>query len=155
MIDLTSAYIQKAHRLSLYEVDASVGDVHAGQMFQLNSSGKWIVSVGTAKAYPTLNNRYSGAGIGTQGERLEGRDDVSLTKKLSCLKGNFEIATDMYDITKTYVNGQPLHPSTVTGQEGRLAPYDVAVTAQKEYFICGFVTSAPAVAGTDLLRWEG
>jgi hypothetical protein len=121
--------------------------------FQLNAAGKWVYADGTKKAYPTLNNRFPGAGLGSQGERLEGRDDVSRSGKIAVLKGNFEIGTDQYDSTKVYVNGMPLHPSTDPTQKGKLTPYDAANGAHKEYFICGFVTSIPATTG-DFLRYE-
>jgi hypothetical protein len=149
MIDLTSMYIQKAVRLSLYDIDASVGNVQPGQLFQLNAAGKWVVADGTKRAYPTTNSRYPGAGLGPQGELLEGRDDVSKAGKITVLKSNFEISTDQYDTTKTYVNGDALYPAA-----GKLVPFDSTNVAHKPQFIIGYVTKKPASI-TDMLTWEG
>jgi hypothetical protein len=152
MIDLTSMYIQKAVRLSLYKLDPSVGNVYAGQMFQLNAAGNWIVAVGTGKAYPTTNSRFPGAGLGPQGELLEGRDDVSKTGMITVLKSNFEISTDQFDATKTYANGAALYPSITV--PGKLTPFDATNNAHLPQFICGYVTKRPINTG-DLLTWEG
>lgn len=147
-IDLQQAYIQKAHRLSLYNVAATVTDVHPGQLFQLNDESEWEYADGTKKAYPTLNSRFAGAGYGDQFERLEGLDDVSRAGKITCLKGNFEIATDQFDDAKTFVVGEALYP----GANGQLVPFAGAVTPKPEY-IAGFVTVVPS---TDhpMLRYE-
>lgn len=152
-IDLNSSYIQKAHRLSLYDVDSSVTNIYAGQLFQLNNSGKWVYADGTRKAYPTLNNRFPGSGLGLQGERLEGRDDVSRAGKIACLMGNFEIATDQYDTAATYTHGAALHPSTDPNKKGKLTVYDSTNTAHKAHLIAGYVTSVPASA-SDFLRYQ-
>lgn len=151
-IDLKLSYIQKAHRLSLYDVDSSVTNVYAGQLFQLNDSGKWVYADGTRKAYPTLNNRYAGSGIGLQGELIDGRDDVSRAGKLSCLMGNFEIGTDQYDTAATYVHGQALHPSTDANKKGKVTAYDPTNTAHKAHLIVGYVTHVPANS-SDFLRY--
>lgn len=147
-------YLTNAHRLSMNEVDASVTNIHAGQLFQLNDADKWVYADGTRKAYPTLNNRYPGAGLGLQGERLEGRDDVSAAKKIACLKGNYEIGTDQYDTAATYTNGAPLHPSTDPTKKGLVTMYDSGNAAHKEYLIVGYVTHIPTSA-TDMIRYEG
>lgn len=147
-IDLQNSYIQKAHRLSLYNVASTVTEVHAGQLFQLNADSEWEYADGTKKAYPTLNNRFAGAGIGPQGERLEGRDDVSRAGKLACLKGNFEIATDQFDATETYVPGNPLYPAA----GGKLTNFDSA-SGHKSELIAGYVTVAPS-ADHPMLRYE-
>lgn len=147
-IDLQQSYIQKAHRLSLYDVASNVSDVHAGQLFQLNANSEWEYADGTKKAYPTLNDRFAGAGLGDQGERLEGRDNVSRSGKLTVLKGNFEIATDQFDETKTFAVGKPLYAAA----GGKLVPFD-STAGHKVEFIAGFVTVVP---GTDhpMLRYE-
>jgi hypothetical protein len=150
-IDLNQMYVQKAVRLSLYDIDPAVTNVYAGQLFQLNAAGKWIVSVGTGRAYPTVNNRFPGAGLGPQGELLEGRDDVSKAGKIAVLKSNFEIGTDQYDTTKTYVNGAALYPSVTV--PGKLTPFDSTNVAHKPEFICGYVTKKPATTA-DFLYYE-
>lgn len=132
-------YLQKAHRLSEYEVDAAVTTIHPGQYFHLNAAGKWAYADGTKKSYPTLNSRYSGAGIGAQGELLEGRDDVSRSKKLAVLKGNFELTSDQYDKQATFVTGQPL----VVKTPGVLTPY--VEGTHKPQFIVGYVLVPPSV----------
>ena len=123
-IDLKQSYIQKAVRLSLYGVAATVKDVHPGQLFQLNDDGLWEYADGTRKAYPTLNSRYPGTGLGLQGELMEGRDDVSRANMLACLKGNFELSTTMFDPDATYISGHPLHPSTDPNKKGLMTMYD-------------------------------
>jgi hypothetical protein len=148
-IDLKISYIQNAHRLSLYDVDDSVTEIRAGQLFQLNDEGRWVYADGTRKAYPTLNDRYAGAGIGLQGERLEGRDNVTRTGKIACLKGNYEIGTDMYDTGATYTHGMPLVPAA----GGRVAPYDGAGGGDAT-LIVGYVTRVPE-SEDDFLRYEG
>lgn len=152
-IDLKQSYIQKAHRLSLNDVDSSVTTIHAGQLFQLNNSGKWVYADGTRKAYPTLNNRYAGQGLGLQGEILEGRDDVSRAGKLACLMGNFEIGTDQYDTAATYTYGAALHPSTDSTKKGKVTMYDSTNVAHKAHLICGYVTHVP-VNSSDMLRYQ-
>ena len=152
-IDLKTSYIQKAHRLSLYDIDSSVGNVYAGQLFQLNDSGKWAYSDGSRKAYPTLNNRFAGQGLGLQGEILDGRDDVSRAGKIACLMGNFEIGTDQYDTAATYHYGQALHPSTDSSKKGLITVYDSTNSAHKVQNICGYVTHVPVTTG-DFLRYQ-
>lgn len=147
-IDLKISYIQNAHRLSLYDVDDSVTEIRAGQLFQLNAEGRWVYADGTKKAYPTLNDRYAGEGIGLQGERLEGRDNVTRTGKIACLRGNFELGTDMYDKAATYTPGMPLVPAA----GGVLAPFPA--TGGDPSLIVGYVTRAPESAD-DFLRYEG
>lgn len=141
-------YVQKAHRLSYYNVSPNVTDIQAGQLFHLNDDGEWDYADGTRKAYPTLNNRFPGQGMGPQGERLEGRDDVSRTGKISCLKGNYELGTDQFDDTKTYKPGSALGVVT----PGKLTLYDDAT--MKPEFIVGYVTQVPEGLG-GFLRYEG
>ncbi len=140
-IDLRTMYIQNAHRLSLYEIESDVQEVYAGQLFQLSNDGKWEYADGTKKAYPTLNNRFGGLGFGDQGERLEGRDDVSRAGKLACLKGNFEIATDQYDTEENYVPGDALVPSTDPAKKGKVTKWDGSLETIP--FIVGYVTQKP------------
>lgn len=147
-IDLQNMYVQKAHRLSLYRVSDSVTNIFAGQLFQLDENNEWEYADGTKKAYPVFNNRFPGSGIGQQGERLEGRDDVSRTGKITCLKGNYEIGTDQFDNTKTFVNGEPI----VAGPNGKAIPYVEAT--HKTWKIVGFVTQVPT-AEYPMLRYEG
>jgi hypothetical protein len=148
--------ITNAHRMSDNEVDASVTNIYAGQLFQLNAQGKWVYADGTKKAYPTLNDRFPGLGLGSQGERLEGRDNVSRSKKLSVLKGNFEIGTDQYDTAVTYTYGAPLMASTDPAKKGKVTLFDPALAgnATKFHLIIGYVTKVPASA-SDFLRYEG
>lgn len=141
-------YVQKAHRLSLYNVAPNVTTVHAGQLFHLDDNGEWTYADGTRKAYPTLNNRFAGQGYGAQGERLEGLDDVTRVGKLACLAGNFEIATDQYDDTATYTYGAPLK----AGTDGKATLFTAGT--DNAAFIIGYVTGVPAEAG-DFLRYQG
>lgn len=152
MIDQKIMYIQKAHRLSLYNLASTVTEVHEGQLFQLNADGEWEYADGTKRAYPSLNNRFSGQGLGPQGERLEGRDDVSRSGKITVLSSGFEIGTDQYDDTVEYTLGAPLAPSADPEQKGKLTLFDTA-TGQP-HLIRGYVTQAPKEAG-DFLRYEG
>lgn len=140
-------YIQNAHRLDR-PVDATVTNVQPGQLFQLNASGNFVVADGTQKAYPTLNSRFPGLGLGSQGERLEGRDDVSRAGRIAVLKGNYEIGTDQYDTSKSYVNGSPVVPAT----GGIVRPY--VDGTDKPFHIIGYVTHVPTSA-TDMIRYEG
>lgn len=135
---------KKAFRLSQNRVSASVQDVHAGQLFQLNDQNEWVYADGTRKAYPTFNNRFKGAGYGDQNERLEGLDDVTMAGMLTCFAGNYQIHTDQFDKQASFVNGKPLHPSTDPAKKGLLTMYDSANPAHKEYLIVGFVTGTPA-----------
>jgi hypothetical protein len=144
--------ISNAHRMSDYEVDASVTNIYEGQRFQLNASGKWVYADGTKKSYPTLNDRFPGSGYGLQGERLEGRDNVSRVKKLSVLKGNYEIGVDQYDKDATYVYGAPVVVSLDAAKKGLVTPYIEAT--HKEHLIVGFVTRVPAT-DEDFLHYEG
>jgi hypothetical protein len=139
-------YIQKANRLSLNKIAPSVTTVRAGQHFHLDDNGEWVYADGTRKSYPTLNNRFQGAGLGSQGERLEGLDDVSKAGKLSVLAGNYEIGTDQFDATKTYTYGAALKV-TANGQ------VTLFVALDKPEFIAGYVTGVPAEAG-DFLRYQ-
>lgn len=147
-------YITNAHRLSFYEVDASVTNIYSGQLFQLNAEGKWVYADGTKKAYPTLNDRFPGEGLGLQGERLEGLDNVSRTGKIACLKGNYEIGTDQYDKDATFVYGAPVVPSTDPLKKGLVTPYDSANVAHSAHLIIGFVTHVPEDS-EDMIRYEG
>lgn len=142
-------YFQNAHRIDR-PVASSVGNVQMGQLFQFNAQDQFEVADGTKKAYPTLNSRYAGAGLGPQGERLEGRDDVSRTGRIAVLKGNFEIGTDQYDTTKTYTIGEALKPSTTT--HGFVTPWVSGTDSPA--LIVGFVTHVPTSA-TDMIRYEG
>lgn len=141
-------YLQKATRLSLYNVSPNVTTIQAGQLFHLDANGEWDYADGTLKAYPTLNVRFNGAGLGAQGERLEGRDDVSRTGKITVLVTNYELGTDQFDDTKTYTPGAPL--TTSTG--GKLTLFDTATG--KPHLIVGYVTVPPATTG-DFLRYQG
>lgn len=140
-------YFQNAHRIDR-PVAAAVTNIQPGQLFQLNANGEFEVADGTKKAYPTLNSRFPGQGIGRQGERLEGRDDVSRSGRIAVLKGNFEIGTDQYDTTKTYVSGAPLVP----GPGGKVIPFVEAT--HKAWNIVGHVTHVPTDAN-DMIRYEG
>lgn len=148
MIDFQLSYLQKAHRLSLYNVSSNVTDVTPGQHFHLNDDSEWDYADGTKRSYPTLNSRFAGQGLGDQGERLEGLDDVSRSGKLAVLKSNFEIAVDTFDDTKTFEVGQPV---IAAGPKGRLVPFEDAT--HNALFIAGFVTVVPS---TDhpMLRYE-
>ena len=149
-IDLQISYVQKAHRLSLYNVADTVKEVYAGQLFQLNEESEWEYADGTKKAYPTLNNRYGGLGIGAQGERLEGRDDVSRAGKLSCLLSGYEIATDQFDDTVTYTTGAALYPA----EGGKITLFDVANEGHNPAYIQGYVTVIPS-EDHPMLRYAG
>lgn len=144
-------YIQNAHRLSLYDVDESVTTIYSGQLFQLNDEGKWVYADGTKKAYPTLNDRFAGQGLGLQSERLEGRDNVSRTGKIACLKGNYEIGTDQYDKDATYTYGAPLVPSTDPSKRGQITS---AAAEANPLLVIGYVTQVPA-NDNELLHFEG
>jgi hypothetical protein len=144
-------YFQNAHRLDK-KVAGSVTNVQPGQLFQINAAGEFEYADGTKKAYPTLNSRFPGAGLGAQGERLEGRDDVSRAGRIAVLKGNFEIGTDQYDKTKTYVVGQPLVAFSDATKKGVVIPFVEA--SHKAWNIVGWVTKLPADAN-DFLRYEG
>lgn len=133
-----SAYIQKAPRLSLYNVADTVTEIHPGQLFHLNDDSEWVYADGTRKSYPTLNSRYAGLGIGAQGERLEGRDDVSRVGKITVLLGNYEIETDQYDKTETYTPGMAL-----VAKDGVVTPFNEGT--DKPHLIVGYVTVAPTV----------
>lgn len=141
-------YIQKAHRLSLYNVAPTVKEVHAGQLFHLDDNGEWDYADGTKKAYPTLNERYAGAGMGAQGERLEGRDNVSRVGKITCLASGYEIGTDQYDDTQTYTPGAPLTSTT----NGQVTLFTTGVS--KPELLLGFVTKVPDEPG-DFLHFHG
>lgn len=143
-------YIQKAHRLSLYDVDESVTEIRAGQLFQLNDEGKWVYADGTRKAYPTLNDRFAGQGLGLQSERLEGRDNVSRVGKITCLKGNYEIGVDTYDKDATYTYGAPLVPSTDPEKRGQITTAE----APDPLLVVGYVTQVPA-NDNEFLHYEG
>jgi hypothetical protein len=140
-------YYTNAHRIEGY-VDASVTNIQPGQLFQFNNAGKLVYADGSKKAYPTLNSRYNGTGYGQQGELNEGRDDVSRTGKIALLKGNFEIGTDQYDTTKTFVFGEPVVP----GANGKVIPFIEGT--HKPWDIVGFVTYVPASAD-EMIRYEG
>lgn len=150
MLAITN-FITNAHRIE-GEVDASVTTVQPGQLFQFNDAGKLVYADGTRKAYPTLNSRYNGNGYGLQGELNEGRDDVSRTKRLALLKGNFEIGTDQYDKLATYTYGQPL----TAAAGGVVTPFDPAAVgnATKFHLVIGYVTYVPA-SDDEMLRYEG
>lgn len=148
-------YEKKAFRLSLYDVDPLVTDIHDGQFFQLNDAGKWTYADGTRKAYPTINRRFAGKGFGPQQERLEGRDDVSRTGKISCFAGNYEIASDQFDKDASYTYGAPLHVSADPAKKGLLTAFDPANPAHKSYFIVGFVTEVPNQQNGQFLRFHG
>lgn len=148
-------YEKKAIRLSLYDVDASVTDVHDGQFFQLNDAGKWVYADGTRKAYPTLNRRYAGAGVGTQKERLEGRDEVTRSGKLACLAGNYEIASDQFDKDAAYTYGAGLVVSTDPAKKGLLTMFDPGNAAHKAHLIVGWVTEIPSAQNDQFLRFHG
>lgn len=145
-------YLQNAHRLSLYDLDESVTEIQAGQLFQLNDQGKWVYADGTKKAYPTLNERYAGKGLGLQSERLEGRDNVSRTGKIACLKGNYEIGTDQFDKDASYEYGAPLVPSTDPTKRGQITT--APDTGANPLLVIGFVTQVPA-NDNELLHYEG
>lgn len=138
-------YDKKAFRFSNYEVDPSVTKVEEGQLFQLSDAGKWVYADGTRKAYPTLNNRFAGAGYGPQNERLEGLDDVTQSGMLACYSGNYEIHSDQYDKAASYTSGKALHPSTDPAKKGLVTVYDSANPAHKVEHIIGFVTLTPAI----------
>lgn len=140
-------YFQNSHRIDR-PVASTVGNIQMGQLFQFNAQDQLEVADGTKKAYPTLNSRYPGAGLGPQGERLEGRDDVSRTGKIAVLKGNFEIGTDQYDTSKTYTTGAALK-----AMAGGKATLWVAGT-DSPVLIVGYVTHVPTSA-TDMIRYEG
>jgi hypothetical protein len=140
-------YFQNAHRLER-KVAATVTDIHPGQLFQFNDNDELEYADGTKKAYPTFNSRFAGAGLGDQGERLEGRDNVSRIGKIAVLKGNFEIGTDFYDTTKTYHTGAALK-----AMAGGKATLWVSGT-DSPALIIGYVTTVPASA-TDMIRYEG
>lgn len=129
--------IQKAARMSLYDVSDEVEEIRPGQHFHLNEEGEWEYADGTKKSYPTLNSRWSGKGVGLQGERLEGRDDVTSIGKISVLISNFEIKTMAYDKEETYEFGMPL----AVAEGGILKPF-VEGEDQTE-FIAGYVTRVP------------
>lgn len=147
-------YDKKAFRLSNNEVDPSVTTVQAGQLFQLSDAGKWVYADGTRKAYPTLNNRFAGAGFGPQNERLEGLDDVTQSGMLACYSGNYQIHSDQYDKQASYVPGKALHPSTDPTKKGLITMYDESNPAHKSYLIVGFVTETP-VQGNGFLGIHG
>jgi hypothetical protein len=163
-IDLTVSYIQNAHRLSLYELHPDIRkdtkqEIFAGQLFELESDGDgnvyWVYAKGNKKAYPTLNNRYgtSGAYDSIQHQYSEGRDDVTRSGKLAVLKGNFEIATDQYEVLtggNRYNPGDALkvkNNSTfgaageVVANRGILTKWDSATDSAAE--IVGYVTVPP------------
>lgn len=129
-------YIQNSHRMSLYNIAETVKEIYPGQFFHLNDDSEWEVADGTRRSYPTLNARYPGAGIGKQGERLEGRDNVTRTGKMACFTTNFVLGTDQYDDTKTFVVGQPV--KVIAG--GILAPWEAG---DNPAFIRGYVTEIP------------
>jgi hypothetical protein len=140
-------YFQNAHRLDR-PIAAAVTNIQPGQLFQLNANGEFEVADGTKKAYPTLNSRFPGQGLGRQGERLEGRDDVSRSGRIAVLKGNFEIGTDQYDKTKTFAYGAPVVP----GAGGKVIPF--VEGTHKVQNIVGHVTHVPTDA-SDMIRYEG
>ena len=144
-------YLQNAHRLSLYEVAPSVTDVHPGQHFHLNDQSQWEYADGSKKSYPTLNSRYPGTGYGSiQGERNEGRDDVSRARKITCLRGNFEIGTDQYDKEATYETGKPIVVADNTDtSKGQVTAAADANTKP----IVGYVTHVPT-DDEDFLYYE-
>lgn len=146
-------FIQNAHRLD-GKVASTVTNVYPGQLFQKNAAGEWEYADGTKKAYPTLNSRYPGAGLGSQGERLEGRDDVSRVGRIAVLKGNYEIGTDQYDTAVTYTHGAPLAASADALKKGKITLFDHAAAGAKPHLIIGYVTHVP-VDADDMLRYEG
>ena len=146
-------YIQNAHRLD-GKVAATVTDVQQGQLFQKNAAGEWEYADGTKKSYPTLNERYAGDGYGLQGERLEGRDNISRSGMLTVLKGNFEIGTDQYDKAATFTYGAPVCASTDPTKKGLVTLFDVNAASPKWHLVIGHVTHVPADAD-DMIRYEG
>lgn len=150
MLDLKNMYITNAHRLSQYEVDESVTEIREGQFFQLNADSKWVYADGTKKAYLTLNNRFAGAGLGMQKERLEGRDDVSRIGKISCLMGAYEVGTLEYDKDAAYEVGDALVISTTATKKGLVT--SAGATAPTPNLIVGYVTQLPE-GDDDFLRF--
>lgn len=148
-------YEKKAFRLSLYDVDDSVEEIHDGQFFQLNDQSKWVYADGTRKAYPSLLRRYAGKGLGPQKERLEGRDEVSRTGKLAVLGGNYEIASDQYDKDASFEGGKALYVSTDPAKKGLLTMYDSANPAHLAHLIVGYVTEVPSAKNDQFLRFHG
>lgn len=148
-------YEKKAFRLSLYDVDDSVKEIHDGQFFQLNDQSKWVYADGTRKAYPSLNRRYAGKGFGPQKERLEGRDDVSRSGKIAVLAGNYEVATDQYDKDASFTGGAALYVSTDPAKKGLLTVFDSANAAHLPHLIVGFVTEIPGPNNDQFLRFHG
>jgi hypothetical protein len=146
-------YISNAHRLP-GPVASSVTDIYEHQLFQLNAQGEFEYADGTKRAYPTLNNRYPGAGLGPQGERLEGRDDVSRSGSIAVYKGNYEIPTNQYDKDATYTYGAPVQASTDPLKKGQIALFDTAAASPKWHLVIGYVTKVPA-DDSDFLRYEG
>lgn len=134
---INTGYIQKATRLSQYDVAESVEQILYGQHFHLNDDGEWEYADGTKRSYPTMNNRYQGKGYGLQGELLEGRDDVSAINKITVLVTNFEIQTQVYDKEETYEHGMPL----AVKEGGVIVPFDEG--EHKTEFIIGYVTRVP------------
>lgn len=150
MLDLKNMYIQNAHRLSQYEVDESVTEIREGQFFQLNEESKWVYADGTKKAYFTLNNRYAGAGLGDQKERLEGRDDVSRIGKITAVFGAYEIGTMEYDKDADFLPGDMLVISTDAAKKGLVTK--AGATAPTPNLIVGYVTVKPE-SDEDFLRF--
>lgn len=151
-IDQKIMYVQKSHRLSMYNVSPNVTDVHEGQRFHLDDQGEWDYADGTRKSYPVMNNRFAGAGFGPQGERLEGRDDVSRAGKLSALVGGYEIATDQFDADVSYTHGAALVDSSDPEKAGQVTLFVEAT--HKPHLIVGYVTQVPQETG-DYLRYQG
>lgn len=152
-LDNQVKYITNAHRLP-GPVASSVTDVYEHQLFQLNAQGEFEYADGTKRAYPTLNNRYPGSGYGPQGERIEGRDDVSRVGGINVYKGNYEIPTFQYDKDVTYTYGAPLTASSNPAKKGQITLFDTAAASPKWHLVIGYVTKVPA-DDSDFLRYEG
>ncbi|MGE7305679.1 hypothetical protein ACQKJG_17815 [Priestia megaterium] len=132
-------YYQNAHRLDL-PISDNVTDVYPGQLFHINDEGEYDYADGTRKAYPTLNSRYNGQGLGLQRERLEGRDNVSRLGAITCLMNNYMIGTDMYDKEASYTHGKPVVASKT--KEGVVEPFTEGT--HKAQDIVGYVTIVPS-----------
>ena len=146
MLDRQISYLQNAHRHSLNRVSAEVDNVYSGQHFHLNDEEEWEYADGSRMSYPTMNERYPGKGLGPQGERLEGRDNVSSSGKLTVLLGNFEIGVDTYVKGATYQIGRPLVVDST--EKGFLKP-----AGDTDKYIVGYVTHVPE-DDNDFLRYQ-
>lgn len=110
MIKVEGRFDEYAYRVATYDVDSSVTALEEGQWVTLNSSGKVIISDGTAnRSFLCISSKRSG------------RDQITgvPVKKASFLVGQFLLQVSNYYADGSYSAMTPLCVTT----DGVLTPY--------------------------------